>query len=103
MLAAAWVTAGATVGLLIGAAITAWFAFETWTSQLVAMTTQLMDVGLIARQARRDAAERRRAQAAQIFTWVDTETSVGDLVVRVSNSSQQPIYDLAITLPTGTE
>ncbi len=103
MLAAAWVTAGATVGLLIGAAITAWFALWTWT-------TQLMDVGLIVREAKRNAEERRRAQAAQIFTWVDTETPTNDrlptdlgLVVRVSNSSEQPVYDLAVILPAGTE
>src|SRR5437773_56250 len=107
MLAAAWVSAGATAGLLIVAVITVWFAFTTWATQLGTLSTQLMQVGL---QAKRDAEQRRRAQAAQIFTWVDTETSADDLspsapglVVCVSNSSQQPVYDLAVTLPGGTE
>lgn len=69
-----------------------------------------MDIGLVAQQARRDAEERRRAQAAQVFTWVETNTAANDVsssdsgvIVHVSNSSQQPVYDVVVTLPAGIE
>jgi hypothetical protein len=69
-----------------------------------------MEIGLVVHHARRDAEERRRTQAAQVFTWVETSISANDVcpsdpgvIVHVSNSSQQPVYDVAVTLPAGTE
>jgi hypothetical protein len=63
---------------------------------------------MLARQARSDSDLQRRAQAAQVFVQLDNhrpgETDVGPgIVARVKNSSKQPIYDLAVELPSGTE
>lgn len=108
MLAATWVTAGATVGLLIGAAITAFFAYMAWHTQLGALLTQGMELGALMRQHKRDADLHRRAQAAQVFIWLDQAESSSDLrshqtVVAVRNSSQLPVYEVKVVLPAGGE
>jgi len=93
MLAAAWVGAGATVGLLIAAVITAAFALNAYRKQS-------REVELLQKQFDRDSAERRRAQAAQVFVWVSQDAPDKAFVM---NSSKQPIYELVVSLPAGDE
>jgi TolA-binding protein len=83
MLAAAWVTAGATAGLLIGAVITAIYAAGAFNMQRNELKeTQAMNAAQITflqlqtdeiqgsiGEMRDRAAERRRAQASLIFVW----------------------------------
>jgi hypothetical protein len=70
MLAAAWVTAGATVGLLIGAIIAAAFAIKAFGKQAEEVSILREQAYAERREREREAEERRRAQAAQVFTWV---------------------------------
>jgi hypothetical protein len=97
MLAAAWVTAIATVGLLLGAIVTARYAIKTFTTQTnqlnllelqrrdeQALTQQQIAVlDLQAQQMRRSLEERdaqaaqdRSAQAQRIMVW-QTREAVG--------------------------
>jgi hypothetical protein len=91
MLAAAWVSAGGTVGLLIAAVITAVFALNAYRKQS-------REVELLQKQFDRDSAERRRAQAAQVFVWVSQREPDKAFVM---NSSKQPVYELLVSLPAG--
>jgi hypothetical protein len=93
MLLAAWVSAGATVGLLIAAVITAVFALNAYRKQS-------REVELLQKQFDRDSAERRRAQAAQVFVWVSQDAPDK---AYVKNSSKQPVYDLVVSLPAGNK
>jgi hypothetical protein len=107
-LAAGWVTAGATVGLLIGAGFTVKYAVKASQKQGEAIALSQQDVTLSREQADRDIQERHRAQAAQVFIVIsmpegenvpDGEGGV-DRVVRVTatatNSSSRPVYDIAV-------
>lgn len=91
MLAAAWVSAGATAGLLIAAVITAVFALNAYRKQS-------REVELLQKQFDRDSTERRRAQAAQVFVWVSQREPDKAFV---TNSSKQPVYELIVSLPDG--
>jgi hypothetical protein len=96
MLWAAWVTALATAGLLIGAVITAIYAVRAFGQQAT-------DVKLAREQADRDIQERRRAQAAQVF--IVTSARPADpvlLVAQASNTSRQPVYDIEVQWRTET-
>ena len=55
-----WITAIATAGLLIGATVTAVYAAK-------AFGKQAQEVGILLEQNKREAAERRRVQAARVF------------------------------------
>ena len=57
---AGWITAIATAGLLIGATVTAVYAAK-------AFGKQAQEVGILLEQNKREAAERRRVQAARVF------------------------------------
>jgi hypothetical protein len=90
----AWLTALATIGLLVFAVLTALAAF-------MALAKQSREVGLLALQAERDIEDRARAQAANVFVIVpgpdQQEGSHGLLIVR--NNSPAPVYDLALSAP----
>ena len=67
LLVATWIGALATVGLLVGAGITAWYARK-------AFREQSHEVALLQEQVKnqqsdrtREAADRRKAQAAKVF------------------------------------
>jgi hypothetical protein len=83
-----WITALATAGLLIGAIVTAFFAF-------LAFRKQSAEVTLLKDQAGRDIEQRRRSQAAKVFVWVVEDLASGSgMFVRIRNASEQPVYDL---------
>jgi hypothetical protein len=97
LLMATWTGALASVGLLIGAAITAWYARR-------AFREQSQEVALLQEQVKneqcnrtREAADRRKAQAAKVFIWVTDPEDQSGPVVNVRNTSEQPVYELAIT------
>ena len=107
-LAAAWVTAGATVGLLIGAGFTVKYAVKAFKKQDEAVVLSRQDITLSREQADRDIQERHRAQAAEVFIVIsmpegenvpDGEGGV-DRVIRVTatatNTSRRPVYDIEV-------
>lgn len=101
LLAATWTSAIATVLLVAGAAITAWLAGKAYLSQV-------SQTRLLAEQAARDIAQRRRTQASQVFAWVQDLPFAGDPAdmrpaACVRNTSSQPIYDLALGLGDGED
>jgi hypothetical protein len=122
MLAAAWVTAIATAGLLVGAIVTAWYAIRTFTiqaSQLKLLEVQRRDdqaltrqqiavLELQGRQIRQSLAEReaqaardRAAQAQHIMVW-QSRDRVGSepggpywvVVAHVENRSEEPVTEV---------
>ena len=84
---ASQLTAVATAVLAVFAVVTAVFAF-------LAFRQQSTELGLLQRQAGRDFAERRRAQAAQVFVSVAGMPPAPPDEIRLSNTSRQPVYDL---------
>ena len=96
LIAATQFTAVATGVLAAGAIITAIFA-------IMAFRKQSQEVGLLLRQAAREAEDRRRAQAAEVFIAVGGLTPDIADEVRMHNSSDQPIYDLAASWADGAE
>lgn len=96
LIAATQFTAIATGVLAAGAIITAIFA-------IMAFRTQSQEVGLLLKQAVREAEDRRRAQAAKVFVAVGGLTPDMADEVRMHNSSDQPIYDLAVSWADGAE
>jgi hypothetical protein len=126
----AWVEAVATVGALVGAGVTAWFAVEAFraqSAQVELQRTQLDDqvafnreqttvLALQADEMRQAAADRqraadgrRRAQAAQVFLWTERKQDPATpdaaprvLHVHVKNSSSQPVYELELQWHDGS-
>jgi hypothetical protein len=86
-----WISAIATTGLLIGAIITARYAIK-------AFSEQSREVAILAEENERQALERRRAQASQVFVLAKPDIREGEPIssieVTVKNTSRQPIYDL---------
>jgi hypothetical protein len=82
-----WITAIATVGLLVGATITAIYAAK-------AFGKQAKEVGILVAQSQREAAERRQAQAARVFVGAPqpAQPNAGT-VPHAKNASDLPIYD----------
>jgi hypothetical protein len=74
----------------MGAIITAVFAVRAFRKQAV-------EVNLLQKQTERDLAERRRAQAAQVFTYASQGHEGPEMTVM--NSSQQPIYNVTVIRP----
>jgi hypothetical protein len=95
LLAATWTAAGATVGLFIGAIITAVYAIK-------AFRNQSDEVRLLQEQAKRDIEQRRRAQAGQVNISVEPRPGVHSEDVRqaayIRNTSAQPVYDIVLGL-----
>jgi len=80
-----WITAGATIGLLIGAIVTARYAIK-------AFDAQAKELAILAEQHDRDKTERRTAQASQVFVGADR--TAGTLVrPYAKNGSNFPIFD----------
>ena len=117
-----WITAITTAGLFIGAIVTAIYAIKTFREQsqqledqrkINAEQTKVLD--LQASELRESLAERKReaerrkiAQASQVFIWTETtdepvieglQRPIGRrmaIIAHLKNTSQQPVYDLAI-------
>lgn len=100
LLAATWTSAIATVLLVIGAVVTALYARNAYIDQS-RQTRLLQD------QADRDIGQRRRAQASQVFTWVENRPFDGNAedlraAACIKNTSGQPVYDIVLGLGPGT-
>jgi hypothetical protein len=96
LLAATWTGASASVGLFIGAIVTAVYAIK-------AFRKQSEEVRLLQEQARRDIEQRRRAQASQVFITVGRRPFEGNpedmrAAACIHNTSAQPIYDIVLGL-----
>jgi hypothetical protein len=93
LLAATQITAIATAALAFLAAITAVFAY-------LAFRKQSAEVRLLQQQAKRDAEQRRRDQAAHLFAWADQRPLNGPDDIRAAaylrNTSRQPIYSISL-------
>jgi hypothetical protein len=113
-----WVTAAGTVGLLAGAVFTAVFAVQAFREQsreVRLLEDQVSDqralalkqvevLGLQAEEIRASLENRRRDQAARVFTWVEvTSHTRGHFRVHVTNSSDRPVYGLTFLLGYGDE
>ena len=88
LLLATQITAVATAVLAAFAFVTALFAF-------LAFRKQSAEVKLLQEQAGRDVEQRRRAQAVKVYIVTGGRSPTSDDTVRMSNTSEQPIYDLA--------
>ena len=113
-----WVTAVGTVGLLAGAVFTAVFAVQAFREQskeVRLLEDQVSDqhdlalkqvevLGLQAEEIRASLENRRRDQAARVFTWVEvTSHARGRFRVHVTNSSDRPVYGLTFLLGYGDD
>jgi hypothetical protein len=79
------ITAIATAALTALAIVTAVFAF-------LAYRKQSQEVRILRKQNEREADERRRAQAARVFTGVPRGQD-GEVLPYVQNASKLPVYD----------
>jgi hypothetical protein len=86
-----WITAIATAVLAMFAIITAYYARK-------AFSDQSREVAILAEENERQALERRRSQASQVFVLAEPDIREGEPIssieVTVKNTSRQPIYDL---------
>ena len=113
-----WVTALGTVGLLAGAVFTAVFAVQAFREQskeVRLLEDQVSDqhdlalkqvevLGLQAEEIRASLENRRRDQAARVFTWVEvTSHARGRFRVHITNSSDRPVYGLTFLLGYGDD
>src|SRR5712692_400616 len=94
LLVATWTGSIATVGLLAGAGITAWYARK-------AFREQAEQVIILREQADRDIDQRRRDQATRVFAWTEQRPFDGDpadprAAACVRNTSQQAVYDVRL-------
>jgi hypothetical protein len=93
MLVATWITAIATLVLAV-------FAFITAVLAWAAFRKQSAEVDALIKDRNSEAAQRRRAQAAQVFTWVDEQPVHDGEAPRpaacVRNTSRQPVYDINV-------
>ena len=115
-----WITAVATVGLLIGAIFTAMYAIKAFgkqseqlaeqreinEEQTKVLKLQATELDESIKERKRESAERRRAQANQVFVSAEPYEQEGEPIsvieVSVKNTSQQPIYDLNLLWPDET-
>jgi hypothetical protein len=113
-----WVTALGTIGLLAGAVFTAVFAVQAFREQskeVRLLEDQVNDqrdlalkqvevLSLQAEEIRASLENRRRDQAARVFTWAEvTSHARGRFRVHVTNSSDRPIYGLTFLLGYGDD
>lgn len=112
MLAAAWVTAAATVGLLVGAAVTAVFAIRAFGAQSREVSLLQEQVETERSEREREATERRREQAARVYVTLtgyvgslaragkeflgSVDARAPSVTPTVHNTSEQPVYGLRV-------
>lgn len=86
----------ATVVLVLGASVTAWYAIKTYQDQS-------KQARILLDQMMRDTEYRRRAQASQVFVWVEDRPYDGNpddmrAAACIGNTSNQPVYDIVLGL-----
>jgi hypothetical protein len=101
--AATWTSAIATVLLVFGAVATALYARNAYREQSRQTREVREQTRLLQEQADRDIGQRHRAQATQVFTWVEMRPFDGradDMraAARIMNASGQPVYDIELGL-----
>jgi hypothetical protein len=93
LIAATQITAVATAVLALFAIVTAWYARRAFLKQSAEVT-------MLQQDRQREAGERRRAQAAQVFTCVgERPVHAGDppqAAAFVRNTSRQPVYNISM-------
>ena len=90
-------TAVGTIALAVLAMVTAVFAF-------LAFQKQSEEVRLQGQELRREAAERRSAQACKVFISVeDRGADRPSLIAHVENTSREPVYDVRVRFIHPTE
>jgi hypothetical protein len=94
-----WLTAAFTALLAVFAIVTAWYAREAFRQQSV-------EVRDLLQERRREAEERRRAQASMVFVSYKHsdrqpmgQPQQGRATMYVKNTSEQPIYELRFAWP----
>jgi hypothetical protein len=63
--------------------------------QIGVLTLQAEELRQVSADRDREALERRRAQAVQVYMWLTPTDAKNQLVAYVRNTSQQPIYNVA--------
>lgn len=101
LLAATWTSAIATVLLVIGAVVTALYARNAYREQSRQTREVREQTRLLQEQANRDIRQRSRAQASQVFTWVENRPFDGNddelrAAACIKNTSGQPVYDILL-------
>jgi len=96
LLLASQITAVATAVLAVFAVVTAGYARKAYRGQSAELT-------LLQEQAGRDIEQRRRVQAAKVFVAAGGIPPFAPSTVRISNASEQPIYDLAASWADGAD
>ena len=97
-----WIGAIATALLAVGAGSTVYYARKAFTAQSQQLSGQQEINRLQAQEIReslaerkRDREQRRRAQAAQVFTWPDETPHAGDIGQQPSSAT--PAASLSMT------
>src|SRR5215469_16222299 len=106
----AFLTAIGTFVLAVFAVVTAWYARKAFAKQsqeleLVrvqlddqrkASAAQAEELRQAAADREREAQERHRAQAVQVYLWETFDPDSAQVVAHVRNTSRQPVYDLRL-------
>lgn len=103
LVAATWTGAIATVLLVLGAAATALYARNAYREQSRQTREIREQTRLLQEQADRDIKQRHRAQATQVFTWVEMRPFDGKAddmrsAACIMNASAHPVYDIELGL-----
>jgi hypothetical protein len=106
LLAATWTSAIATALLVIGAVITAFYARNAYREQSRQTLEVREQTRLLQEQADRDIGQRRRAQATQVFVWMEMRPYDGNhedmrWAACIKNASGQPVYDIELGIGLG--
>ena len=96
-------TAVATLALAALALATAILALLAWRKQsrevrdqAEMLRLQAEELSQVSADREREALERHRAQAVQVYVWGSLEDDGSGLVAYVRNTSEQPVYDVTL-------
>jgi mannitol-specific phosphotransferase system IIBC component len=108
-----WVGAGGTCVATVAVIVTGVFVFLTFRKQADALADQktanerqAAELSAVADERQREATERRRAQAAQVFLWCERADGLTlfhnvRLEINVENTGLQPIYKIVTRIHQG--
>jgi hypothetical protein len=90
----------------VATSVLAVFAFITAILAGLAYRKQSREVGILAEQHERELRDRRRDQASRVFVstepYLPKDKHITVMSVTITNTSQQPIYDLILLWPYET-